>query len=359
MGLRVNQVAWENFILGALPASAGALPGFPDLGRNRGEFQPVVARLQSNYLPDNPVALEGLNAVYLASPAAPGLKEPQVEALVAWVQLGGHLVVGIDQPTDVNATPWLRTLLPADVSGVDEVRMDGELHRWLVSGADPGEYGFRPPGLPGPILGANTVSDLRPDPAFDQATLPVAGLRRKDGTVLAAAADGRALILTAPRGRGRVTVLAFHPERDPIRSWSHRNWFWARVAGVPSGLLEPGDLNVWGGRGLDSVFGAMIETRQVQKLPVGILLLLLVVYLVVIGPLDQWWLRRINRPMLTWVTFPAYVVLFSLLIYYLGFRLRAGNSEYNELHLVDVLPRGTGGAVLRGRTFTSLYSPAN
>lgn len=359
LGLRVNQVAWEDFILGALPASAGALPVLPDLGRNRGEFQPVVARLQVNYLPDNPVALEGLNALYLGSAVAPGLKEPQVEALVAWVQLGGHLIVGVDQPTDVNATPWLRALLPAEVSGVDEVRMDGELHRWLVSGPDSGRYGFVPPDLPGRSYSGNPASDLGPDPTFDRATLPVAGLRRRDGTVLAASADGRPLVLTAARGRGRVTVMGFHPERDPIRSWSHRAWFWARVAGVPAGLLDRGDLSIWGGRGLDSVFGSMIETRQVQKLPVGVLLLLLLVYLVVIGPLDQWWLRKINRPMLTWVTFPAYVVLFSLLIYYLGFRLRAGNSEYNELHVVDVLPRGTGGAVLRGRTFTSLYSPAN
>jgi hypothetical protein len=102
----------------------------------------------------------------------------------------------------------------------------------------------------------------------------------------------------------------------------------------------------------------MVETRQVRKLPIGFLLLLLVVYLVVIGPLDQWWLRKINRPMLTWITFPSYVVLFSLLIYYIGFRLRAGNSEWNEFHVVDVFPRG-GDAVLRGRTYGSVYSPAN
>jgi hypothetical protein len=88
------------------------------------------------------------------------------------------------------------------------------------------------------------------------------------------------------------------------------------------------------------------------------LLLLLAVYLVVIGPLDQYWLKKINRQMLTWLTFPAYVVLFSLLIYYIGYKLRAGETEWNELHVVDVLPQGTQ-AGWRGRTYASVYSPVN
>jgi len=87
-------------------------------------------------------------------------------------------------------------------------------------------------------------------------------------------------------------------------------------------------------------------------------LLLLIVYLIVIGPLDQFWLKRIGRPMLTWITFPCYVVLFSLLIYFIGYKLRAGESEWNELHLVDVLLNGDR-AELRGRTYASVYSPSN
>src|SRR5206468_7874211 len=108
----------------------------------------------------------------------------------------------------------------------------------------------------------------------------------------------------------------------------------------------------------DGIFGSMIETGQVHKLPIEWLLLLLIVYLVVIGPFDQFWLKRIGRPMLTWITFPCYVVLFSLLIYFIGYKLRAGESEWNELHLVDVLLKGEG-AELRGRTYASVYSPSN
>jgi len=118
------------------------------------------------------------------------------------------------------------------------------------------------------------------------------------------------------------------------------------------------NLNQRGGWSVDGIFGAMIDSKQVRKLPVEWLLLLLIVYLVVIGPLDQYWLKKIKRPMLTWVTFPCYVVLFSLLIYFIGYKLRAGESEWNELHVVDVIENG-GEAELRGRTYASIYSPVN
>src|SRR5438045_3540136 len=62
--------------------------------------------------------------------------------------------------------------------------------------------------------------------------------------------------------------------------------------------------------------------------------------------------------MLTWITFPCYVVLFSVVIYFIGYKLRAGESEWNELHVVDVLSNGAK-AELRGHSYFSIYSPAN
>jgi hypothetical protein len=72
---------------------------------------------------------------------------------------------------------------------------------------------------------------------------------------------------------------------------------------------------------------------------------------------DRIWLKRINKQMLTWLTFPAYVAIFSLLIYFIGYKLRAGQLELNELHIVDVLPGQQ--EVLRGRSYVSIYSPLN
>jgi hypothetical protein len=184
----------------------------------------------------------------------------------------------------------------------------------------------------------------------------VTGNVREGRTVVTC--SGVPVMITAERGRGRMTALMFSPEREPFKSWDNLSTFWARLAEVPGLLYVSSDYYQGMAQSPDGIFGAMIDSRQVHKLPLGWLLLLLVVYLAIIGPFDQWWLKRIGKPMLTWITFPCYVALFSLLIYFIGYKLRAGESEYNELHLVDVL-RANDKAELRGRTYASIYSPNN
>lgn len=369
--LRTREVGWETYLLGGLAGSPGGQPVFPQAKHNRAEQQPTATRLTLEQFPENPIALEGLNAIYLNSARAPELRVPQAQALVAWVLGGGHLIVAPDQLTDLAGTPWLAELLPVEWGELTPVRAGPELHQWVTAGSRL-TLPTPQPGAPSPPLGpqvapnrprppvqpgVNPYERLQPDAAFAGAELPVFRARVREGQVRLTAGD-LPLVVTMPRGRGQVTLLTFNPEREPFRSWTHRAWFWARLCELPGEWFAETARNLYGGWSLDAVYGAMIETRQVRKLPVEWLLALLVVYLGVIGPFDRWFLKKINRQMLTWVTFPAYVVLFSLLIYYLGYRLRAGETEWGELHVVDVLPRGEQ-ALLRGRTYGSIYSPAN
>jgi len=375
-------VVWEGLLLGAVPRTYAGAPRFPSLDQDvasRGDLQPLVARLPVELLPDNPIAYEGLSALYLNSEKALELRDPQVQALLEWVHAGGHLLVAVEQPADVNATPWLNALMPCSVGPSVNVQATGELYEWLRHGASTAEAAH--PGVvhapmgtgmqtavryhfdsTSPAVTAGGVSTdpyagLRPVPGFEGQVFSVVSSRPRHGEPLLEM-GGKPLVVSGERGRGRVTALLFSPEREPFRSWDDREWFWSRLLRVPTSWFGKENLSLWGGYSADGVMGTMIDSRQVQKLPVKWLLLLLLAYLVVIGPLDQYVLKRLNRQMLTWVTFPAYVVLFSLLIYYIGYRLRAGETEWNELHVVDVIPR-TVGAEWRGRTFASIYSPVN
>ena len=207
-------------------------------------------------------------------------------------------------------------------------------------------------------LPANPKEAWIDDRDFTAAPLSVATGPLRDGYYLIGDASAP-LVAEAVRGRGKLTVLAFDPEREPFLSWKNRGWLWAGLAGIPTSAFQRPYENVHASRlSTDGIFGAMIDTKQVRKLPLGWLLALLAAYLVVIGPLDQYWLKKINRQMLTWVTFPCYVLVFSGLIYFIGFHLRAGELEWNELNVVDVLP-DSDRAVLRGQTYVSIYSPVN
>jgi hypothetical protein len=383
-GLRPRVVLWEGFLMGTVARTYAAAPRFPELGNdgNRRDLQPVAARMQVEMLPDQVVGYEGMDAVYLSSERALEMGQPQVDALLAWVEGGGHLVMVVEQAADVNATPWLRRLVPAQLGEAVPVRAKGALQRWLMSeapvsllsegdgrrfvpsggvnsqGVEKYRYTAGGAGISGRRSSVNPFVRLEPDLTVDESDFLVVGARLRDGARTVLEVDGRPWIFEALRGRGYLTVLLFSPEREPFRGWKQRDWFWVRLLDLPWSWFDAGQFYTYGGESVDGVYGLMIDSRQVQKLPVKWLLLLLVVYLLVIGPVDQMVLKRLNRQMLTWLTFPAYVVLFSLLIYYIGYRLRAGETEWNELHVVDVVDR-VEGMGMRGRTYASLYSPVN
>jgi hypothetical protein len=372
-GLRPRVVVWETLLMGALPRTLAGLPRLPSLpdGMTRGAQQPISVRLLTELMPEDAIALEGLDALYVNSEKALELRVPQAVALRNWVLGGGHLIVAVEDPAEVNSLAWLRDLIPAQLGTVQLMQPTEELMAWGRPLVDPvtlrGGSGmtrarpgqgrrfskYRPSWLfvgdPGQASDDGEVEEMA------AVEFPVATSELTEGEVLLAI-DGTALITRCRRGLGQVTLMTFSPDREPFRSWESREWFWARLLGIPPEWYEAAMGGLYGGQSVDGLFGMMIDSRQVRKLPITWLLLLLVVYLVVIGPLDRYLLRRARREMLTWVTFPAYVVLFTLLIYYIGYRLRAGDSEWNELHVVDVVP-WIEEAQWRGRTYASIYSP--
>jgi hypothetical protein len=372
-GLRPRAVAWETLVMGSIPRTFGGLPRFPSLpdAGNRSMQQPTSVRMLTELMPEDAIALEGLDALYLNSEKALELRAPQAEALTSWVLGGGHLIVAVEDPAEVNSQGWLRDLLPGRLGEVRTVRPNEALTDWGRPLVDPAtlEGGARPirtrlgQARGFPKYRAAWLFGGRPEPetgewgsdGVEDVAFPVTISDAPGGEVLLAV-DGMPLIIRDRRGMGQVTLLTFSPEREPFRSWANRDWFWARLLGIPALWYDVGSGGMYGGQSVDGLFGVMIDSRQVRKLPISWLLVLLVAYLVVIGPLDRYVLRRARREMLTWVTFPAYVVMFSLLIYYIGYRLRAGDTEWNELHVVDVVQRAEA-SQWRGRTYASIYSP--
>ncbi len=361
----------QTVILGALARTSSGVPTFPTIKVNNPELQPAVARWQPAIFPDNPISLQGMQALYLSSERALDLKDAQIKALLAWLQGGGHLIVGVEQIGDVNGTAWLREILPAKLTETKQVAAGGAFLDWLrekgpvpdkdenseTAGSSSkkkktSERQNQSAGALFKAAGTNLVAD----PEFEGSELQVAVAQVRTGRVIASA-GGVPLAIESSYGRGEITLLTFSPERLPFTAWKNKDWLWALIAKVPVRFYESTDFNQWGFSS-DSVLGAMIESTQVRKVPLMGLVGLLIVYLVIIGPVDQLVLRRMNKQMLTWVTFPCYVLLFSGLIYFIGFKLRAGESEYSELHIVDVLPNQDK-AILRGKTYASVYSPAN
>jgi hypothetical protein len=383
-----GQVVKNNLpLVAGLARVTAGLPVFPDFPPSYGGVSARygAARLQPALFPDNPLALEGIDLLYLSSERAANMTVGQVNALMEWLQRGGHLVVGVEQLTDVNGTPWLRELLPCELTSTVTLNSHAALEEWAknistispnapqqqkmlqrrqgpaanptLKGAAPAQQNL--PSMEVTPLPNNPKEAWVDDSDFVSAPLPAAVGTLREGSYYLFGEASAPLAVEGYRGRGKITVLTFDPEREPFISWKNRGWLWAGLAGIPASAFQIPYNNIRASRlSTDGVFGAMIDTKQVRKLPLGWLLALLTAYLIVIGPLDQYWLKRINRQMLTWVTFPCYVLIFSGLIYYIGFHLRAGELEWNQLDVVDILPDAER-AVLRGQTYVSIYSPVN
>jgi len=364
--LRPNDIVHNGgVLLGTLSRQMNWKPPFREPVRQQNDYKPVAARFLPPLFPDNPIVLEGMKALYLSSERASDLRAQQVAAINSWINSGGHLIVGVDQISDVNSLHWLHDLVPVKLSGVKQVTAGGSLEDWLRSPVEDSVLNkVSKSGNPNAndqkqikVTMEAPYSDTVNDATFDAAELSVVtGKLGAAKTVVEV--GGVPLIVTTTKGIGRVSVLLFSPEREPFKSWRNQSSFWSRITQAPPRIYALATSFYQRGPGLDGVFGAMVDSRQVRKLPIGWLFLMLLAYLAIIGPVDQIWLRKIGKPMLTWITFPCYVALFSGLIYVVGYKLRAGESEWNELHVVDVFQSGAQ-TEMRGRTFGSVYSPVN
>src|ERR1039458_215205 len=223
LGLRPKrQVAAGTPLLGAVVRTPAGTPTFRPILSQQAEFQPAAARLLPSIFPDNPVVLEGLSCIYLSSEKAADLTVNQVKALFDWLNGGGHLIVGVEQISEITATPWLRSVLPCALNDFRAVQSHPELQEWLQSATWPEGFAGQPrnqaamygqpnfrvrPGLaprrmgsmppivqqsapPQLIVGAaDPFKNLPDDSAFENTALQVAVGEVRDGQVVVTAGD--------------------------------------------------------------------------------------------------------------------------------------------------------------------------
>lgn len=336
-----REVPWA-MVVGRSFSSA---PGNVGLPRDRNGPHWTVVRPEE--LPESPLLWEAVDGLYLSSERARELSAAQVAALRAWLYRGGHLMVGVAEAEDVDYAPWLRELLPVEVVGMLTLSGGEGSIRWERD----------------PVFGSRTemlsdATDSRGEGL--SATIRFCEARAAEPLVRGWL-EQWPLVVSDARGRGKVTVVLCDLERQPWRSWFLRSNRWHGLWGGGTSEAErtsqskmPRDRQ----SPEETTVVQALQTDQIRSLPWVGVVALLVLYVILIGPVDYRWTRRSRRPMMTWVRLPVYAMLFAGTIYFISYRYRAGVSEWNELNLVDVDLGGPPGMV-RGWTFVSLYSARN
>ncbi len=353
------------------------LPGFdlPRPAAGEGETTPanvplrggrveVTAIADLDLLPDHWVGYDAADLVVLTtasgdlfeklfSPAGDH-KRP---ALLEWVRRGGRLVVSVGEKAPLLAQLGAaREFLPAGVKAGAPVRTLNRL---------PLYWSARESSQTSTMTGSLTARG---------AGFPVANLEpSRPGRVLipppARQADEKDVVAAqSGYGLGRVTVVGFDLDRPPFTEFTSRAEFWdwvlreggaARASVGSEGRPRPPSSGPTDDEDeLTVALRTHVDTFDgVPVISFGWVAVLIAFYLVLIGPVEYYLLKRVlGRVELTWLTFPAIVVTVSVLAYLSALGVKGRDLRVNAVEVIDVVPERGGGRVY-GTTWFSVFSP--
>ena len=256
-------------------------------------------------IPAEGVALQALDVMVFTDVDTGRLSLAQYQAVADWVLAGGHLIV-TGGPNYRLTSAGLADLLPLTLGGSSTVDDITPLAQFA---------------------GQSGVSLTEPDIILATGTL------RPGAEVLVRVGD-QPLLARQRSGAGLVDYLAVDPALAPFREWRGRAVLWDALVFVPH--QQPS----WTA-GIQDWLMAERVVRQAPgfALPSALEMFgMLIVYILVIGPVNYVALRLIGRRELAWFTIPAIVVIFAVLAYFTGFSLRGTQATLNRMTVVQVWP---------------------
>jgi hypothetical protein len=328
------------------------LPGFKGAGRDPNQsaaLEIVTARIDPfvGLMPGRWYGYDAARAVIVDTNDREILKSLDAlrsQPLVDWVARGGHLVVSVGANWQAVKDSVLEPILPGVPSGQVRVNSLEGLDAFAGSTKQ-----ITPPGTP-PVM----VTKLE-------------RIEERGGKVLSMMAN-LPLVVRGPYGFGRVTLITLDVDQKPFSDWVDKNLFWVRAidlrrprtdqTGGAGGLGGGGQMYQAGASDLSSQLRTALEQFPgVKLIPFGWVAFFIFLYILMIGPGDYFFLKKVLKRMeLTWITFPTIVVTVSLVAYYAAYLLKGNDLLVNKVDVVDI-DQATG--LARGHTWLSLFSPQN
>jgi hypothetical protein len=264
----------------------------------------------------------------------------QLSALEDWLKLGGRLVlaVGAEARSVLDANSPLASFAPGKLADVETLKRGDALEKFV--GAKQRI----------PFTGRGESQGLL-----------AARLEHPQGVVLVEEGD-LPLVVCTPRGFGQITFVAFDLDRRPIADWKLRGdlarQLLAPKAKASPATNRPGPAHSFtiGYSDLSGQLrGALDQFRGVRIVPFWVVGTLIFGYILLVGPIDYLVVRRVFKRMeLTWITFPAIVLVVSVGAYGAARWTKGSQLRINQVDLVDV---DAASGLVRGTSWSNIFSP--
>lgn len=275
-----------------------------------------VAYLPLEALPPDPLAWEPMDVLVLSDVDTGGLSPNQRRALETWVAHGGHLVVAGGGGADRTAV-GVADLLPVTVGPLRSVEDLGALTERLGTGLVPGPYG-------------------------------VTEVTVREGEVLLEQ-DGLPLIVRRVYSAGVVDFVAFGTGAGLFTRWEDGTRLWSLLVETTA---QPAPRIAFRQEYL-AMEAIGIIPDLVAPSPFHLLAFVLV-YTLLIGPVNYLVLKRLDRRELAWATIPLLVLAFTAFTYLTGLHVRGRIPIVHRLVAIRVPP---GSDVGRATAAVGLFSP--
>ncbi len=289
---------------------------YPSSGNRAVPHAPRVVYPRPGVLPDTYHGYDAADVVVLGDMPLDALTDRQWDALTGWVQDGGTLVVSGGPDLPRLRRKELADILPMAPAGVRTVQGLGELA---------GAYHMPGPGGPIPI----TTGALRP------------------GAVVLAGSSATPLVVAGRLGQGFVFFTTFDLLARDMRSWGGQPALWRQVLSYAAGdyrvrsvLAAAGDRDYrhgyYGGyetgRGLVDALAGKEATEAPGFAFIGFFLLL---YIVLLVPVNYLLLRKWDKKELAWITAPAIIGAFTVGAYGVGYSLKGATLFLRHATVVE------------------------
>lgn len=257
--------------------------------------------------------------------------------LVEWVRNGGHLVITGTSNWQRLKEGGFKDLLPALPTGTTRLNDLGALETFAGSAANP-------------------ITDA-------MVALTLEDLESRGGHALATTST-TPIVVRGSYGFGRVTLVGLDTDIKPFSTWKDKLLFWVKVLDLHGRGNDPNtadnagviaqtnvsDLATLLHRSLDDFPG-------VTLVPFGWVALFVFLYILLIGPGDYFFLKKVVKRMeLTWITFPLIVILVSAAAYTAAYTVKGTDLRVNKVDLIDI---DQSRNLVRGTTWLTVFSPKN
>jgi hypothetical protein len=288
--------------------------------RNPNFSNPIVALLQPADLPERVEAWAALDRLVWQDVDTGLLTDEQLEALQLWINAGGQLVIvgGTTGPDTLRGLP--PELLPfvpertVDVPTSDLAELLGSLPQGATS-------------------------------------LPALAGTLRSGAVLGRSGD-HVYAARLSHGQGAVTVLGINPAASWLARSDAAGSLWRRALPMGQGQM----VNPFFLPDEASIFHNAISNLPAVALPpIEQLFVLLLAYIVLIGPVNYLVLRRLDRREWAWLTMPVLVVVFAVGSYAMGAALKGSDVIVNEVAIVRAGQGATRGIA---QVYVGVFSPS-